>query len=76
MVECPSCLSKGRVASSKRVSAGLRELYCQCMNLNCGKVFVLHLSLSHYIKPRGTKPDPELQPDLCNNEHKVDTFNE
>ena len=74
MVECPECLSRARVATSKRVSAGLRELYCQCLNLNCAEVFVAHLSLSHLIKRTGAKPDPELQPELCSKEDQVDMF--
>lgn len=74
MVECPKCLSKGRIATSKRLSPGLRELYCQCMNLNCAEVFVLHLSLSHYPKRTGGKPNPDLQPELCNDDNQVDMF--
>lgn len=74
LVECPSCHTRGNVITSKRVSGELRELYCQCMNLNCAKVFVLHLAFSHYPKCHGGKPDPELQPELCSDDGQVDMF--
>lgn len=76
LIECPHCRTKGNVVTSKRVSDELRELYCQCVNLNCAKVFVLHLSFSHYPKRTGGKPDPTLQPELCSVDDQVDMFNE
>ncbi|MEC4728159.1 ogr/Delta-like zinc finger family protein [Shewanella sp. D64] len=74
MVECPKCLCAGRIATSKQLSVGLRELYCQCMNLNCAEVFILHLSFSHYARRTGGKPDPTLQPELCRHEEQADMF--
>ena len=74
LIECPQCHSKGKVTTSRRVSDGLRELYCQCVNLNCAEVFVLHLSFSHLRKRTGGKPDPELQPELCSGDNQVDMF--
>ncbi|MEC4728932.1 ogr/Delta-like zinc finger family protein [Shewanella sp. D64] len=65
MIECPKCLSGGRIATSKKLAVGMREMYCQCLNLNCSEVFILHLTFSHYAKRVGSKPDPELQPELC-----------
>ncbi len=76
LIECPHCHSKGKVVTSKRVVAGVRELYCQCANLNCSEVFVLHLSFSHYPKRTGGKPNPELQPELCDDDSQVDMFDE
>ncbi|WP_158125337.1 ogr/Delta-like zinc finger family protein [Vibrio fluvialis] len=39
---CPKCGSKARFASSKQIDKETREGYWQCMNLNCGTVFVTH----------------------------------
>lgn len=49
-VECPRCESTGRIATSKRMAAGLREMYCQCLNVECGAVFVMHFAFSHYVE--------------------------
>ncbi|MBL4831846.1 MAG: ogr/Delta-like zinc finger family protein [Aliivibrio sp.] len=76
LITCPDCLSKTRVATSKIISAETRELYCQCLNLNCGKVFVSHISFSHAIEPTGKRPDPLLQPELCKNKEQMDIFDE
>jgi hypothetical protein len=73
-IECPKCLSAGRIATSKRVTVGLRELYCQCLNLNCSEVFVMHQSFSHYVKRTGENPDPALQPELCRDDGQIDMF--
>lgn len=76
LIECPGCLSKARIITSKAITLKTRELYCQCMNLNCGKVFVSHVSYSHDVKLTGKKPDPELQPELCKNPEQMDIFDE
>ena len=65
LIKCPTCASKARIATSRDVSLETRELYCQCLNLNCGRTFVSHLSFSHDIEHTGKIPNPELQPELC-----------
>lgn len=65
LVTCPKCGTKTRIATSRSISTETRELYCQCLNLNCGSVFVSHISFSHFIEPNGKKPDLALQPELC-----------
>ncbi|ENY6171085.1 ogr/Delta-like zinc finger family protein [Vibrio fluvialis] len=37
---CPKCECKARFASSKQLDKETYEAYWQCMNLNCGTVFV------------------------------------
>lgn len=72
LVTCPKCGSKTRIATSRSISSETRELYCQCLNLNCGIAFVSHLSFSHVIEPTGREPDRELQPELCKgNENQI-----
>ena len=65
LIKCPTCASKARIATSRDVSLETRELYCQCLNLNCGMAFVSHISFSHTIENTGQTPNPELQPELC-----------
>lgn len=74
LVTCPVCLTKTRIATSRAISSETRELYCQCLNLNCGTSFVSLISLVRIIKPTGKKPDVELQPELRKNCNQIDIF--
>lgn len=74
LVTCPVCLTKTRIATSRAISSETRELYCQCLNLNCGTSFVSLISLVRIIKPTGKKPDSELQPELRKDNGQIDIF--
>ncbi|EKO3392631.1 ogr/Delta-like zinc finger family protein [Vibrio fluvialis] len=50
LVTCPRCECKARFASSKTIDKETREAYWQCMNLNCGTVFVTHTYISQICK--------------------------
>ncbi|MUK70184.1 ogr/Delta-like zinc finger family protein [Aliivibrio fischeri] len=76
LITCPKCLTKTRIATSRAISPETRELYCQCLNLNCGKVFVAHTLFSHFIESTGQKPDAKLQPELCKDASQMDIFDE
>lgn len=69
LITCPKCESKARIATSKAITKETREAYCQCLNLNCGVIFVTYTSVCRIIEPTGQKPDPNLQPELCKLEH-------
>lgn len=64
IVTCPKCETKARVASSRVMTKEIREAYCQCLNLNCGAIFVAQLVATRIITPTGEKPSPEMQPEL------------
>ncbi|PNH95723.1 ogr/Delta-like zinc finger family protein [Vibrio diazotrophicus] len=49
LVTCPKCECKARFASSKAIDKETREAYWQCMNLNCGTVFVTHTIVSKVV---------------------------
>ncbi|WP_375321656.1 ogr/Delta-like zinc finger family protein [Aliivibrio logei] len=51
-------------ATSKAITKETREAYCQCLNLNCGFIFVTYTSVHRIIEPFGGKPSPELQSEL------------
>ncbi|MBE8578669.1 ogr/Delta-like zinc finger family protein [Vibrio sp. OPT18] len=72
LITCPICECKSRIATSKPVTAEVREAYCQCINLNCGTLFVVFISVARIIEPKKTKPDPLLQPELCKNPDQMD----
>ncbi len=78
LITCPKCECKARIATSRAMSKETREAYCQCMNLNCGVVFVTYTSVHKIIEPKGGKPDPDLQPELCQSDdlHQMDMFQE
>ncbi|EOW6615137.1 hypothetical protein ACOZZ1_002928 [Vibrio fluvialis] len=42
-----------------------RDAYCQRLYLNCGRAFTTLPTVNRIIEPTGSKPDPELQPELC-----------
>ncbi len=65
LITCPVCESKARIATSRAMTKETREAYCQCLNLNCGKVFVTLTAVHRIIEPNGNKPNPVLQPELC-----------
>ncbi|PMN48396.1 zinc-binding protein [Vibrio lentus] len=77
LITCPVCECKSRIATSKAITNETREAYCQCLNLNCGIIFVTYTSVHKIIKPKGGKPNPELQPELCRLEEleQIDMFN-
>ena len=74
LITCPQCSTKARIATSRIISPETRELYCQCLNLNCGKILVAHICFSHFVEHTGRKPDPELQPELCKDRDQLDIF--
>ena len=76
LITCPKCGTKARIATSRTISAETRELYCQCLNLNCGKIMVSHVCFSHFVEHTGQKPNPDLQPELCKDLDQMDIFDE
>lgn len=76
LASCPRCLTKSRVSSSHAISNETRELYCQCLNLNCGLTFVCFLSVARIIEQTGKKPDPLIQPELIRNHGQLDLMDE
>ncbi|ELH0897265.1 ogr/Delta-like zinc finger family protein [Vibrio fluvialis] len=73
---CPKCGSKARFASSKQIDKETREGYWQCMNLNCGTVFVTHTLVSKVVEPMKRKHSPERQikPYNTGGSNQVDMF--
>lgn len=59
---CPKCECKARFASSKQINKETYEAYWQCMNLNCGTVFVTQTLVSKVIEPIGRRLCLELPP--------------
>ncbi|ELV8761742.1 ogr/Delta-like zinc finger family protein [Vibrio fluvialis] len=58
---CPKCECKARFASSKQIDKETREAYWQCMNLNCGTVFVTHTSVSNLMGTERRKSKQNFQ---------------
>lgn len=52
-VECPHCHHKAIIASTNALSHTVKDLYCQCTNLEggCGASFVMKLGYSHDLNP-------------------------
>ncbi|EKO3542435.1 ogr/Delta-like zinc finger family protein [Vibrio fluvialis] len=58
---CPKCECKARFASSKQLDKETCEAYWQCMNLNCGTVFVTHTCVNKVAEPMRSNSIPELK---------------
>lgn len=75
LVRCPACLSKARIAASEQITNNTRQLYCQCMNLNCSSTFNASLSFGEIIrspKQGSSQPDHTKQPDLLAHPNQLD----
>ncbi|RZP89601.1 ogr/Delta-like zinc finger family protein [Vibrio vulnificus] len=64
LIVCPHCETKARISSSRPITRETREAYCQCLNMNCGAIFVVHISVARTVTPTREKPCPVLQPEL------------
>ena len=51
-VDCPHCQQKAIISSSNALSHSVKDLYCQCTNVqHCGATFVMKLGYSHDLNP-------------------------
>jgi len=51
-VDCPNCSSKAVVSSSNKLSATVKDLYCQCTNVEgCGATFVQTTGFTRWLNP-------------------------
>lgn len=75
LMRCPTCQTKARIGASQQITSETRELYFQCLNLNCSTTFVAHLSVAHIIKSpkEGSEPlDKTKQPELAKDPRQHD----
>lgn len=59
-IACPHCQSPSRIRSSRSISNLLRQLYCQCQDVECGFTFGVEVYVTHGIAP-SRKPNPALE---------------
>ncbi len=59
MMECAHCHTPAKVRSSKTVTSTYRELYYQCLNIDCGHTWKASLAFIHTISP-SARPLPGL----------------
>ncbi|WP_296059569.1 ogr/Delta-like zinc finger family protein [uncultured Amphritea sp.] len=53
-IQCKDCGYKARISHSVPMGENpgdIRDLYCQCMDVECGHTFVMKLAFSHTINP-------------------------
>lgn len=52
-INCPSCLQKARITSRANLNdkKTISDLYCECLNQDCGATFVYTLAFMHDINP-------------------------
>ena len=54
-VTCKECGYKGRISHSVPLTddngATMKDLYCQCLNVECGHTWVMTLAFKHTLNP-------------------------
>lgn len=59
-MSCPHCKGAARARTSTPLSPLFREVTYQCLNYNCGHVFVCGLEAIRTLSPSSI-PDPEVR---------------
>ena len=57
LTNCNECGGKARIRSSKTLSENVRDLYCQCTDVQCSHSFVMTLSFTRTISPSRKQAD-------------------
>ena len=76
-INCPKCRTKARIASSRQITNETREVYCQCLNLNCGATFFGLFSVEGVIRTPKQEIEPpsrEIQPEFFKSENDAAMF--
>ena len=50
-INCKACGHKARISSRNELSPEFVDLYCQCLDANCGHTFVMSLTYSRTLRP-------------------------
>ena len=58
-LSCPHCGNALRTRSTRLIAPTVRQLYLQCVDLDCGAVFGADLTITHAISPSG-RPNPAV----------------
>lgn len=51
LINCKACGHKARISSRNELSPTFIDLYCQCLDVNCGHTFVMSLTYSRTLRP-------------------------
>lgn len=58
-MNCPHCGSGLRTRASRLIAPTVRQLYLQCLDLECGAVFGADMTITHSISP-SARPNPAV----------------
>ncbi len=58
-INCPHCLAKARVRTSREETILSKRLNFECSNFDCGHTFVAALDIIHTVRPSAC-PDPRV----------------
>lgn len=50
-IECPTCHGKVKTITSRKLSDTVREIYFDCVNVDCATRFVAHLGVVRVLVP-------------------------
>ena len=50
-IECPTCHGKVKTITSRKLSDTVREIYFDCINVDCATRFVAHLGVVRVLVP-------------------------
>ncbi|MCL2020830.1 MAG: ogr/Delta-like zinc finger family protein [Betaproteobacteria bacterium] len=69
-ITCPHCGHSASIRTSRAISPLLKEGYAQCVNLDCGHVFKLHVETVATLIP-SYKPNPAVHLPQTRRERKA-----
>ena len=59
-IRCPHCDSRSIARTSRQLSATLREIFFQCLDVECGHTYVANLEVVRTISP-SAKPKTAIR---------------
>ncbi|WP_422101471.1 ogr/Delta-like zinc finger family protein [Atlantibacter hermannii] len=54
-MNCLECFADAMIRKTNRKHPQLADVYCSCINVECGHTFVMSVSFSHTISPSALK---------------------
>lgn len=58
-IRCPHCGSRARIRSSRSLSPLYREQTYQCLNIECGHIYVAGIEVLRTVSP-SAQPNPSI----------------
>lgn len=68
-IRCPHCNGRSIARSSRELSGTMREIFFQCLDVECGHTYVAQLEIVRTLSPSG-KPNSAVRVPMSPHVHK------